>query len=171
MQRDAQRLQKGARFSVHGIGKFNAAGLGNYDSFAETPVIGIEATEVKIGAEVWVSAATKLARCAGLSRIDRHPLAGVRAGDRFPHSFNGASELVSEYERRSQDCITNLRVEKDVQVAAADPGGLHADEHLTRAGRLRLGEFFDSEVTRTVKTNSNHVNFQSTISYWRLASS
>jgi hypothetical protein len=132
-------------------------------------VIGIEATEMKISTEVWMSTATKLACCTGLSRIDRHPLAGVHAGDRFSYSFNGASKLVSEDERRFQDCIADFRVEEDVQVAAADPGGLHADENLTRAGRLRLGEFFDPKVTRTVKTNSNHVDFQSAVSYWRLA--
>jgi hypothetical protein len=101
-------------------------------------VIGIEAAEMEIGAEVWMSAATKLTCCTGLSRIDRHPLAGVHAGDRLSQSFDGASELVTEDERRFQDCLADLRVEKDVQVAAADPGGLHANENLTLAGRLRL---------------------------------
>ena len=104
------------------------------------------------GAQVVVAAETLGAVVAGDGRLAHHALAGGEAGHPGADRAHHAGQLVTGDVRRPR---RRPRTVVAVQVAAADPGGVGSDQHLTGAG-LRVGHRLHADVAAAIEQSCLH---------------
>jgi hypothetical protein len=113
---------------------------------AEASAIGEVAAEVEAPAQVWVTLFAKFTAAAGLRRVDRDAHACLQraecAVERIEACiFHNPGELMAENERALNSGVANPGVRIRMQIAAADPRDLHAQQNIATAGRAWAREF------------------------------
>ena len=70
--------------------------------------------------------------------------------------FDNGGELVANHERALDRRVADASVMVRMQVAAADPRRLHAQQHLAGSGQPGRGHALDAEIARPVQPRRQH---------------
>jgi hypothetical protein len=88
--------------------------------------------------------------CPGFERLEI-PIRAIRS-DGLDHS----GEFVTDAKRFANDRIANASVLVEMQIAAANAGSFHAEQHLAASGAGRAGDAFHAQVACAVQSRSEH---------------
>jgi hypothetical protein len=158
VQRHTERFEQGSRFVVDRI-RHRKTTPGRYvHELAQAAGIGKQSTKVHTATEIGMPMFAKIAPVTRLRRVNRHthacpqrlPVAIQGVGS---EGFNHAREFVTEDQGRFENGVANPSILIGMQVAAADAGRSHPQQHLPRPRRPRMGDLFHTDVARTVKTS------------------
>ena len=134
---------------------------GHVHPLAEASAIWEVAAEVEAAAQVWVTLFAKFTAAAGLRRVDRDAHACRQrvecAVERIGSCiFYNPGELMAENEWAFNSGVANPGVCVRMQIAAADPRNLDAQQNIATAGRAWAREFLHSQIRRAVEPGGQH---------------
>jgi len=157
----AERLQERAGGIVEPSGQREAAACGHVDPLAEGPLVGPEAAEPQVHAQIRIAPLAPLALATRLGRIDRDPRSRRQ---RFELAVEAAladllhhrSELMAEDQRPAKAGVADPGTAVRVQIAPANPHGLDPQEHSPGPRRTGPRQVLDAYIRRSVKPGSKH---------------
>jgi len=149
-------LEQRGRSIINRFGYWETGLRRDADEFGEAAIVRIQTAEVEAAAEMRMAPLAEVAAMARLRRVDGHPHTWPQTLYVRANGLDDAGKFVPENQRRFEDGVTNAAIKIRMQIATANTGRGDADQNLARTGLAGVGDAFDTDIERAVKTGREH---------------